>query len=272
MLTWRSSKVRSLLYVAELGGRRKSVKAMNLVMPSLTYENSGKSTMILGLLRLIESTGTISVDDEPFDHLERDGIRSRCFITVPQEPFFLPESTLSFNLDPDELASDNIICGALRSVGLWELLSNDGAITEPELLAKLLSSLRAMSVGQLQLLALARAIVKKSVASLKSEFRDVSIGDSPPRPILVLDEATSSLDPTTEETIYDIIENEFVANGHTVIIIAHRISVLGRKLRAGHDKVAWLQDGRIMKVGDYEDIARFAVTPSPNTEASEVET
>jgi ABC-type multidrug transport system fused ATPase/permease subunit len=74
------------------------------------------------------------------------------------------------------------------------------------------------------------------------------------KPILLLDEATSSLDPETESVVQDIIQEEFTDKGHTVIIVAHRVSALAKGMRQGIDAVVWMKDGRIEKVGGGEDI------------------
>ena len=204
--------------------------------------------MVLALLRLIESTGTVTLDHEKLARIPRRSLRNRGFITVPQEPFFLPNASLSFNLDPSGLAPDAVLRASIRKVGLWEQLCNAGE-TDP--LAKALCALPTLSAGQKQLLAVARAIVKKHVLG-QSVYQDAA--SPPPRPVLILDEATSSLDPKTEETIYAIVEDEFVQASHAVLIVAHRTGALRQRMRKGVDKVAWLQDGRLVKMGDYEDM------------------
>lgn len=224
--------------------------------------NSGKSTIILALLRLIESSGEINVDQRPLSQIPRSIVRSRAFITVPQEPLFLPGASLSFNLDPDSLASEEILRDALQSVGIWDALSQIASANATDPLSQAASCLQALSVGQLQLISMARAVVKKKVLNQGPEFTDRGGSVPSPKPILLLDEATSSLDTVAEAKIYDILESEFIAEGYTVVIVAHRIGVLSEKMRPGKDKVAWLQDGRVVKVGDYQEIAQFAASPS----------
>ena len=187
-------------------------------------------------------------------------VRHRCFITVSQDPFFLHEETLRFNLDPSGAASDEVLQSAMAKVGMWTRLCGNEGESGP--LSRPLSSLPAVSAGQLQLLAMARAIVKKEVLRCSAEYRDAE--DHPvAKPILLLDEATSSLDSTTESAIYDIIESEFVERGHTVVIVAHRIGVLSERMRSGRDYVAWIQDGRVSTVGSYEEFAQAESMSSP---------
>lgn len=74
---------------------------------------------MLSLLRLIESSGSINVDGVPLSHIRRSAIRDQCFITVPQDAFFLPHATLQFNLDPSGRVPRSILRDALLSVDMW---------------------------------------------------------------------------------------------------------------------------------------------------------
>lgn len=78
----------------------------------------------------------------------------------------------------------------------------------------------------------------------------------------VLDEATYSLvDTLTEAKTYPVIESELTECGYIVIIVAQRISGLETTMRPGRDKVAWLQDGRVLGVGDYDEMAQLVDIP-----------
>lgn len=165
----------------------------------------------------------------------------------------IPQATLRFNLDPDSTVTDEVLQTAMQKVGIWSLLSSrDG--TPAEVLDAEFSSLPMLSVGQQQLLAMARAIIRKHALAVPDYP-----GIDAPKPILLLDEATSSLDSTTEAAIYDVLESEFIQEGYTAVIVAHRLSVVAGRMRPEKDRVAWVEDGRIVKVGDYEEIMRFAV-------------
>ncbi|KAL7898266.1 multidrug resistance-associated protein [Trichoderma sp. SZMC 28014] len=215
---------------------------------------SGKSTILAALLHLIDCTGAIKVDGQDLLRTSRSIIRKRCFITISQEAFLIPQATLRFNLDPYSTVADEVLQTALQKVGIWSLLSSRDR-TPAEALDAEFSSLPVLSVGQQQLLAMARAIIRKhALAVLDYAGNDV------PKPILLLDEATSSLDSTTEAAIYDVLESEFIQEGYTAIIVAHRLSVVAGRMRPEKDRVAWIENGRIVKVGEYEEISSFAAT------------
>ncbi|QPG94159.1 hypothetical protein C2857_005031 [Epichloe festucae Fl1] len=212
----------------------------HLLTSTTLFSGAGaRSTVILGLVRSIESSGTVDIDEQVLSHIPCNHIRSRAFVTVPQEPFLLPDATLSFNLDPDSLASRQLLRDALEKC--WDL----GVAG------------RSLSIGELQLAAMARAMAKQSILSQGLHHRDAE-GAPSLRPILVLDEAMPSLDPSTDARIHDILEREFADEGDTTVIVAHRISVLGERMRRGQNEVAWVQDGRVVKVGDSEEIAKLA--------------
>lgn len=113
-----------------------------------------------------------------------------------------------------------------------------------------------LSVGQSQLLALARGIVQKHAYSLARYTDDVPQGTV--KPIILLDEATSSMDSETESQIYNLIEEEFVEEGHTVIIISHRLGGLVGRMRPGQDAIAVLSDGQLQVEDDLDKINALA--------------
>lgn len=95
-----------------------------------------------------------------------------------------------------------------------------------------------MSVGQTQLFALGRALIKAATLRQRCGIR----------PVVLLDEATSSLDAATESAIYRIIDEELTAHGHTVIIVAHRLGVLQDYAKPGRDTVVAMANGRLVAV------------------------
>lgn len=218
---------------------------------------SGKSTIFLSLLRLIECSGQMEVDGVNITRVPRSIVRSRAFIAVPQDGAVLTKESLRFNLDPHGLVGDSIIIATLRKTHLWKVFYPDDAAADETILDKALSSLATLSVGQSQLLALARAIIQKHALALESYVDDEdSLADV--KPIVLLDEATSSLDSVTEATIYDVIEDEFVAQGHTVIIVSHRLGGLVNRLRPGQDAVAVLSNGTVTTETDLARINELA--------------
>ncbi|KAK2012789.1 P-loop containing nucleoside triphosphate hydrolase protein [Colletotrichum eremochloae] len=218
---------------------------------------SGKSTLLLTLLRLLDvQSGSIKIDGIDISLVPRDLIRQRCFITVTQDPFVLGQASLRFNLDPSGSLSDKAIVAALEQTHMW---SHFEAGDSPpgkagEILDSSVSSLPQMSAGQCQLFALSRAILR--LQSLQ-DTRDLSGSQSQGErimPILLLDEATSSLDPNTEVTITNVIREEFVEKGHTVIAITHRLSGVTQSGQPGRDVVVMLSQGRIEKFGEMGEI------------------
>ncbi|ROV96362.1 hypothetical protein VPNG_09065 [Cytospora leucostoma] len=215
---------------------------------------SGKSSVVLTLLGLLDTTeGAVAVDGVDVGALSRAAVRQRAFITVAQEAFFLPEASLRFNLDPELGARPAVLVAALRRTGLWGHFIGGEAEPdekEEEILSRPFSSLPSLSVGQTQLLALARALVRRSVLCDPSSSR-MAYSDSNregARPIVLLDEVTSSLDPETESKIYDIISEEFVQRGHTVLMVTHKLDAVRSRLRSGKDVVVRLAEGKVERI------------------------
>jgi ABC-type multidrug transport system fused ATPase/permease subunit len=182
-----------------------------------------------------------------------DLLRQRSFITVSQDALLLSNETLRFNLDPDTLLSDDEVIGALVRTGLWPhflggatdmmeeaeggIATEISAFGEHPILDKKVSLLQGLSVGQCQLFALCRALIKVN------RMRCAGVN-----PIILLDEVTSSLDFATESTIHDIIDEEFTGKGHTVIIVAHRLGLLSERTKPGRDVVVVMGDGRLQEI------------------------
>lgn len=221
-----------------------------MLISSLIY--SGKSSLLLALLRLLDTKpGSIIIDGVNIGLVPRSVVRGRCFVTVAQEPLLLNQETLRFNLDPTGTLSNDTIIQALLKVQLWEHFNSGLARTETRdtyshthsSLDQVLASLPPLSVGQGQLLALARAILQAYI-----------INTSGAKPIILLDEATSSLDSRTEELILDITHNEFTCKGHTTIMVTHRVGAAISHLRVGIDMIVWMKNGKIEKIGDVSDV------------------
>ncbi|GAB1312726.1 ATP-dependent bile acid permease [Madurella fahalii] len=154
---------------------------------------SGKSTMLLTLLRLVD------INLEP----------SKCFITVGQDALVLSQASLRFNLDPYSSLSDETIRVALQRTNLWKHFNAGSSLvvrdpqkptTASDILDIPIASLPQMSTGQSQLFAVARAILQlQSLRNNHESQPDEPYYDNTTRrqtmPILLLDEATSSLDP-----------------------------------------------------------------------------
>ncbi|KAI0814233.1 putative ABC transporter [Xylaria sp. FL0064] len=212
---------------------------------------SGKSTLLLTLLRLLElKSGKIEVDGVDIKGVNIDLLCRRCFISASQDPLLLSNETLRFNLDPDTSVSDETVIEILTKAGLWPHFLADkshsgkkrvtrhiSASDEHGILDRKISHFQELSVGQCQLFALCRALVK--VASLRR---------SGIKPVILLDEVTSSLDSVTESIMYRIIDDEFTQKGHTVIVVAHRLGALQENTVIGRDAVALMEDGKLLEV------------------------
>ncbi|KAK4416113.1 ABC transporter C family member 9 [Sesamum alatum] len=175
---------------------------------------SGKSTLIQAIFRIVEPReGSIIIDDVDISKIGLHDLRSRLSI-IPQDPTMF-EGTVRGNLDPLEQYSDTEIWEALDKCQLGDIIRR-----KPEKLeSTVVENGENWSVGQRQLFCLGRALLKKSS-------------------ILVLDEATASVDSATDGVIQKIISQEF--KDRTVVTIAHRIHTV-----IDSDFVLVLSDGRI---------------------------
>ncbi|KAH9952289.1 hypothetical protein BGW80DRAFT_1430860 [Lactifluus volemus] len=180
---------------------------------------SGKSSLTLSLLRCIFTEGNVYYDRLLTSSINLDALRSQITI-IPQTPELL-SGTLRENLDPFSQYDDAMLNGALRASGLFSLQSDDDEV-RLTLDSQIASGGGNLSVGQRQILALARAIVRGSK-------------------LLILDEATSAIDYKTDTIIQTSLRNE-LQNDVTLITVAHRLQTI-----IDADKVMVLDAGRIVE-------------------------
>jgi ABC-type multidrug transport system fused ATPase/permease subunit len=191
-----------------------------LVGPS----GSGKSTFVSLLLRLYDPVdGLILFDEKPSQSIPLSALRSQMAI-VPQD-IFLFGGTIRENIAYGKTsASEEMIMDAARKANAWEFINQF-----PEGLDTLVGERGTqLSGGQRQRIAIARAVLKD------------------PK-ILILDEATSSLDSESERLVQDALEK--LMKGRTSIVIAHRLSTIRQA-----DHILVLDNGRIVEQGTHEQL------------------
>ncbi|KAI9691968.1 MAG: hypothetical protein M1820_009646 [Bogoriella megaspora] len=193
---------------------------------------SGKSSLVAALFQLLHiQSGSIFCDDVDLSTIPPNATRSK-INALPQEPFFLPGSVRQ-NLSPwstndarTSKTSDAVMTTALKRVGLWsklETLASKERLPSP-LDVEIGEAEGILSAGERQLLCLARCMLT-------------------PAPLVVLDEATSSVDCATDRQMQKILREEpFV--GKTMLVIAHRLETI-----MDFDRVVVMDAGRIVEIG-----------------------
>ncbi|KJX98614.1 ABC transporter like protein [Zymoseptoria brevis] len=189
-----------------------------LELENVTASYGGKSSIILAVAQMLQlSSGHIRLDGLDLSTVPLQDLRSRLTI-VPQDPLVFPGSVRD-NLVPSTAhapPSNDRIIEVLHKTLLWPAIAVRGGLDA--------AMDDAFSTGQLQLLALARALLTAS-------------------PIIVLDEATSSVDKATDEQVRVLIRDEL--EDRTVLEIAHKLEII-----EAYDLVVVVDKGEVVEVGN----------------------
>ena len=185
---------------------------------------SGKTTVTNLLLRTLEpDSGQIFFNDVLQEELSLEWVRSQIAL-VPQDPFLF-FGTIADNLRiARQGATDDELLGALKAAELYDFVVG----TPAGLNTKVGDQGTALSGGQAQRLAIARAILKDA-------------------PIVILDEPTSQIDVETEHLLNRALER--VTANKTVLLIAHRLSTIEKA-----DRILVLEHGRLVEQGSRDQL------------------
>ena len=197
----------------------KSGQKIAIVGPT----GAGKTTLVNLLMRFYElDGGEILLDGTPTIDVQREDVHNQ-FCMVLQDTWLF-DGTIKENIIYSEKGvSDEDVENACKTVGLHHFIQ-----TLPDGYETVLNASTNLSEGQKQLLTIARAIIKDS-------------------PLLILDEATSSVDTRTERIVQKAMDE--LTKGRTSFIIAHRLSTIKNA-----DKILVLKDGDIVENGTHNEL------------------
>lgn len=174
---------------------------------------SGKSTLMLGVLRILEaSSGKIIIDGQDISKLGLEELRSN--VNIILQDHFMFTGTVRENVDPTGAHTDQQIEDSLKLCGIWDsFVDKEGVST------LVTEGGDNLSAGEKQLLNITRSLLN-------------------PKRIVLIDEATASIDFETDAVIQKVIKQQFADK--TVLTIAHRINTV-----VNSDRILVLSKGEI---------------------------
>lgn len=184
---------------------------------------AGKTTIVNLLMKFYEiNQGTIAIDGVDLAQMKRSEVHD-AFAMVLQDTWLF-EGTIKENLIFNQTGiSDDQVVEAAKAAGVHHYI-----MTLPKAYDTVLDDTVTLSVGQKQLMTIARALLKDA-------------------PLLILDEATSSVDTRTEELIQQAMDT--LMEGRTSFVIAHRLSTIKNA-----DYILVMQEGRIIEQGNHQEL------------------
>jgi ATP-binding cassette, subfamily C (CFTR/MRP), member 1 len=183
---------------------------------------SGKSTMMLGLLRILEASGgSIEIDGMDISKLSLEELRSN--VNIILQDHFMFSGTVRENIDPTGSHTDEQVIEALKLTGIWTQFADKEGVN-----SEVAEGGENLSSGEKQLLNISRSLLS-------------------PKRIVLIDEATASIDIETDVLIQKVIKRQFADK--TVLTIAHRINTVVES-----DRILVLNKGQIAEFDSPENL------------------
>ena len=186
---------------------------------------AGKTTMVNLLVRFYEvNSGDILIDGRSIKDMSREEVHD-CFSMVLQDTWLFAGTVRENVVYSKEGVTDEELTDACEAVGLHHYVE-----TLPDKYDTVLDDVSSISIGQRQQITIARAIVQNA-------------------PLLILDEATSSIDTRTERKIQEAMDR--MMENRTSFVIAHRLSTIRNA-----DVILMMKDGNVIEQGSHEELMR----------------